>query len=102
MSVEKEIINIIVEQLGVAPEIVDRKKSFVEDLNADSLDITELVMTIEERFDVEIPQDQAELMKTVGDLVDFVVRIKNPARQLETDSQKTIGHQNVAGSIEQQ
>lgn len=100
MSVEKEIISIIIEQLGVAPEVVDRQKSFVEDLNADSLDITELVMTIEERFNVEIPQDQAELMKTVGDLVDFVLRIKDPSRQLETNGQESVGHSQVSGSIE--
>jgi acyl carrier protein len=100
MSVEKEIFNIIVEQLGVAPEMVDRSKSFVEDLNADSLDVTELVMTVEERFNVEIPQNQAELMRTVGDLIDFVIRIKDPARQLETSGQATVAHQQAAGSIE--
>lgn len=100
MSVEKEIINIIVEQLGVAPEMVDRSKSFVEDLNADSLDITELVMTIEERFNVEIPQEQAELIRTVGDLINFVIRIKDPSKQLENDDQANLAHQQAVGSIE--
>lgn len=100
MTVEQEIISIIVEQLGVAPEMVDRSKSFVEDLNADSLDITELVMTVEERFGVEIPQTQAELMRTVGDLVDFVVRIKDPSRILENAAPKGVGHQKTDGQIE--
>ena len=103
MSVEQEIISIIIEQLGVAPEAVDRSKSFVEDLNADSLDITELVMTIEERFSVEIPQDQAELMRTVGDLVDFVVRIKDPSRLIEESNNSSgLGHQKPEGHIEKQ
>lgn len=100
MSVEQEIISIIVEQLGVAPEGVDRNKSFVEDLNADSLDITELVMTIEERFSVEIPQEQAELMRTVGDLVDFVVRIKDPSRILESQGQSAVEHNKPQAHIE--
>lgn len=100
MTIEQEIISIIVEQLGVAPEAVDHKKSFVEDLNADSLDITELVMTIEERFGVEIPQNEAELLRTVGDLVDFVTRIKDPSRMVEGSSTGGIGHNKPSGSIE--
>jgi acyl carrier protein len=101
MSVEKEVINIIVEQLGLAPEAVSRSKSFVEDLNADSLDITELVMTIEEHFGVEIPQDQAELMRTVGDLVDFVVRIKDPSRILENEQPTALDNQPESKRLDQ-
>ncbi|MBS0626663.1 MAG: acyl carrier protein, partial [Verrucomicrobia bacterium] len=50
MSIEKEVIDIVVEQLGVSPDDVTLQKSFVEDLNADSLDLTELIMTFEEKF----------------------------------------------------
>lgn len=101
MSVEEEICSIVVEQLGVSPEEVSREKSFVEDLNADSLDITELVMTIEERFGIEIPVEQAELMRTVGDLIDFVVKISDPSRIVEDQSQEeTLSHDKPQGHLE--
>ena len=58
MSIEQEVIDIVVEQLGVDAEEVTLKKSFVEDLNADSLDLTELIMTFEERFGFEIPEEE--------------------------------------------
>ena len=76
MSVEHEVIDIVVEQLGVDKEDVSLSKSFVEDLNADSLDLTELVMTLEERFGCEISESEAEKLKTVGDVVNFVNTIK--------------------------
>jgi acyl carrier protein len=76
MALEQEIIDIIVEQLGVDKEDVNLSKSFVEDLNADSLDLTELIMTLEERFDCEISEDEAEKLKTVGDVVAYVKQIK--------------------------
>ena len=76
MSINQEVIDIIVEQLGVDKEEVDLSKSFVEDLNADSLDLTELIMTLEERFDCEISEDEAEKLKTVGDVVAYVEKIK--------------------------
>ncbi len=72
MSVEKEVIDIVVEQLGVDAADVTPEKSFVEDLNADSLDQTELVMTFEERYGFEISEEEAEKLKTVGDVVRFI------------------------------
>ena len=76
MSVEQEVIDIVVEQLGVDRESVTVKKSFVEDLNADSLDLTELIMTFEERFGCEISQEDAEKLKTVGDVVTYIENSK--------------------------
>lgn len=76
MALEQEVIDIIVEQLGVDKEDVTVSKSFVEDLNADSLDLTELIMTLEERFDCEISEEEAEKLKTVGDVVAYVKQIK--------------------------
>ncbi len=72
MSVEQEVIDIIVEQLGVDAEEVNAEKSFVEDLNADSLDLTELIMTFEEKFGFEISEGEAEKLRTVGDVIKFV------------------------------
>ena len=72
MSVEQEVINIVVEQLGVNREDVSLSKSFVEDLNADSLDLTELIMTFEERFSCDISENEAEKLKTVGDVVTYI------------------------------
>lgn len=72
MSIEQEVIDIIVEQLGVDEADVTVGKSFVEDLNADSLDLTELIMTFEERFGFEISEEDAEKLKTVGDVVKYI------------------------------
>lgn len=72
MSIEQEVIDIVVEQLGVDKEDVNLSKSFVEDLNADSLDLTELIMTFEERFSCEISEEEAEKLKTVGDVVAYI------------------------------
>lgn len=72
MSVEQEVIDIVVEQLGVDKVDVTPQKSFVEDLNADSLDLTELIMTFEERFGFEISEEEAEKLKTVGDVIAYV------------------------------
>ena len=63
---------IIVEQLGVADTAVTMEASFIDDLGADSLDIVELVMAIEEEFDIEIPDADAEKVATVGDVVDYI------------------------------
>jgi acyl carrier protein len=76
MSTEQEVIDIIVEQLGVDKEDVTPNKSFVEDLNADSLDLTELMMTLEERFQFEIKEEEQEKMRTVGDVVAFIEKKK--------------------------
>lgn len=77
MSTEQEVIDIVVEQLGVDKEEVTLEKSFVEDLNADSLDLTELIMTFEERFGCEISEEEAEKLKTVGSVVEYIERHKN-------------------------
>ena len=71
-TVEKEVIDIIVEQLGVDAADVTLEKSFVEDLNADSLDLTELIMTFEEKFGFEISEEDAEKLKTVSDVVKYI------------------------------
>ncbi|NGX50449.1 MAG: Acyl carrier protein [Chlamydiae bacterium] len=76
MSIEEEVKEIIVEQLGVDANEVSAEKSFVEDLNADSLDLTELIMTFEEKFALEISEGDAEQLKTVGDVVEFVSKKK--------------------------
>ncbi len=72
MSTQQEVIDIVVEQLGVDRDDVTAEKSFVEDLNADSLDLTELIMTFEERFGCEISQEEAEKLKTVGDVISYL------------------------------
>jgi acyl carrier protein len=71
-TVDKEVIDIVIEQLGVDAKDVSLEKSFVEDLNADSLDLTELIMTFEERFGFEISEEEAETLKTVGDVVNYI------------------------------
>lgn len=76
MTLENEVIAIVAEQLGVDPTEVTPSKSFVEELNADSLDLTELIMTLEEKFNIEIPEDKAEKLKTVQDVIDFLATIK--------------------------
>ncbi len=76
MSIDKEVIDIVVEQLGVDAADVTLEKSFVEDLNADSLDLTELIMTFEERFGFEISEEDAEKLKTIGDVVAYIEKKK--------------------------
>lgn len=77
MSTEQEVIEIVVEQLGVDKNDVSSEKSFIEDLNADSLDLTELIMTFEERFGIEIAEEDAEKLKTVGDVVSYLEKRKS-------------------------
>ena len=72
MSIEERVKKIIVEQLGVKEEDVKPEASFVEDLGADSLDTVELVMALEEEFDIEIPDADAEKVVTVTDVVDYI------------------------------
>jgi acyl carrier protein len=71
-SVETKVKEIIVNELGVEPEKVTEDASFVEDLGADSLDTVELVMAFEEAFDVEIPDEDAEKLQTVGDAMRYL------------------------------
>ncbi len=72
MSVNPKVKDIIVDQLGVDPEKVKPEASFIDDLGADSLDIVELVMAMEEVFDVEIPDEDAEKLKTVNDVITYL------------------------------
>jgi acyl carrier protein len=72
MSVPERVKQIIVEQLGVDDNQVDPSASFVDDLGADSLDIVELVMAFEEAFDLDIPDEDAEKIKTVKDAIDYI------------------------------
>ena len=67
-----KVKEIIVEQLGVAEDAVTQEASFIDDLGADSLDIVELIMALEEEFDMEIPDEDAEKVVTVGDVVDYI------------------------------
>ena len=76
MSIEKEVIDIIVEQLGVDTEEVTLEKSFVEDLNADSLDLTELIMNFEEKFNLEISEEEAEKLTNVESVVKYIEKRK--------------------------
>jgi len=76
MSIKKEVIDIVVEQLGVDAADVTPEKSFVEDLNADSLDLTELIMTFEERFGFEISEEDAEKLKTINDVIEYIKQKK--------------------------
>lgn len=72
MSIEERVKKIIVEQLGVKEEDVKPEASFVEDLGAGSLDTVELVMALEEEFDIEIPDEEAEKITTVQSAIDYV------------------------------
>ena len=71
-SVEDKVKHIIVEQLGVDEDEVKPTASFVDDLGADSLDVVELVMALEEEFETEIPDEEAEKITTVQQAIDFV------------------------------
>ncbi|MCZ2342385.1 MAG: acyl carrier protein, partial [Bacteroidales bacterium] len=66
------VVEIVCEQLAVNKEQINRGTSFMEDIGADSLDIVELVMELEEEFDIQIPDDQAEKIKTVGEAIDYI------------------------------
>jgi len=72
MSISEKVKDIIVAQLGVDSEKVTAEASFIDDLGADSLDIVELVMAMEEEFDLEIPDDDAEKLKTVNDVQSYL------------------------------
>ena len=71
-SIEEKVKDIIVEQLGVNPEQVNPEAKFIEDLGADSLDTVELVMAFEEEFSIEVPDEDAEKLQTVGDVITYV------------------------------
>jgi acyl carrier protein len=72
MSVEKKVKEIVAEQLGKDVNEVTSEASFIDDLGADSLDIVELVMAMEDEFGIEIPDEEAEKIKTVKDVVEYI------------------------------
>lgn len=72
MSVEERVIGIVCEQLQIPKEEITREKSFVDDLKADSLDVVELVMEFEDEFKIQIPDEDYEKIKTVGDAVTYI------------------------------
>ena len=71
-TVDRRVIEIIVEQLGVSEEEVKMEASFIEDLGADSLDLVELIMAMEEEFSIEISDEDAEKIQTVQDVVNYI------------------------------
>ena len=71
-AIEAKVKSIIADQLGVGEDEIKPESSFIEDLGADSLDIVELVMAMEEEFEVEIPDEEAENIKSVGDAINYV------------------------------
>jgi acyl carrier protein len=72
MAMRERIAQIIVDQLGVSKQEITPEASFIDDLGADSLDIVELVMAMEEEFDIEIPDNEAEKIQTIGDALSYV------------------------------
>lgn len=80
MAVADKVKSIIAEQLGVKPEEVTPAASFIDDLGADSLDTVELVMALEEEFGIEIPDEDAEKMTTVGDAMKYIEEKANAAK----------------------
>jgi acyl carrier protein len=72
MATSAKVKSIIADQLGVGEDEIKPESSFIEDLGADSLDIVELVMAMEEEFEVEIPDEEAENIKTVGDAINYI------------------------------
>jgi len=73
-SVEERVIELVCEHLNVTKEQVTRQTSFQEDIGADSLDLVELIMGLEEEFEITIPDDQADKIKTVGEAIDYIER----------------------------
>lgn len=80
-AIEKRVIEIISEQMGADKSEITRETSFINDLNADSLDTVELVMEFEDEFDMSIPDEEAEKIQTVGAAVDYIVNIARSKSQ---------------------
>lgn len=76
-SIEDRVKDIIVDQLGVNAEQVNPEAKFIEDLGADSLDTVELVMAFEEEFEIEVPDEEAEKLQSVGDVIKYVEGAKS-------------------------
>ena len=75
-TIEAKVKSIIADQLGVSEDEIKMESSFIEDLGADSLDIVELVMAMEEEFEIEIPDEEAENIKAVGDAINYITTHK--------------------------
>ncbi len=80
-AIEDKVIEIISEQMGVDKSEITRETSFINDLNADSLDTVELVMEFEDEFDMSIPDEEAEKIQTVGAAIDYVVNVAQSKNQ---------------------
>ncbi len=76
-SVEERVVDIVAEQLGVEKDKISRETHFVNDLGADSLDTVELVMELEEEFDITIPEDSAEKIQRVGEAIDYIEKAQS-------------------------
>ena len=76
MAVFEEVRDVVVEQLNVSPEAVKLESKIIEDLGADSLDVIELVMALEEKFDIQIPDTEAEKLISIQNVVDYIEKIK--------------------------
>ena len=76
-TIEQRVKDIIIEQLSAKPDQVTPEAKFIEDLGADSLDTVELVMALEEEFDAEIPDEEAEKLQTVGDVIKYIEDIQS-------------------------
>jgi acyl carrier protein len=76
MTVFEEVRDVVVEQLNVSPEAVKLESKIIEDLGADSLDVVELVMALEEKFDIQIPDTEAEKLISIQNVVDYIEKIK--------------------------
>ena len=79
-EIEQQVIEIVADQMSVEKDKITRETSFVNDLNADSLDTVELVMEFEDRFETTIPDERAEQIKTVGEAIQFILEAKNLAQ----------------------
>ena len=80
-AIEQKVIEIISEQMGVDKSEITRETSFINDLNADSLDTVELVMEFEDEFDMSIPDEEAEKIQTVGAAIDYIANIAQSKSQ---------------------
>lgn len=82
-AIEEKVIDIICEQMGVERAEISRDTSFINDLNADSLDTVELVMEFEDEFDTTIPDEEAEKIQTVGAAIDYIAKVLQSKKQGE-------------------
>ena len=80
MSVEERVKKIVIDQLGVEENQATREAKFIEDLGADSLDTVELVMALEEEFSIEIPDEEAEKIASVGDAISYITEHSEKAK----------------------